>query len=341
MSMKPKTKKILIVTGITAAAILIIALIFWGTYSTFVNKSNGSYEKSIKDIVKQIDEKNSSTIKLLDKEVINSDKTKTELPKMTEEMIKLKEKLQGLVPSEKYVKDHANLVAGLNSNIYIYKQITVILNNPQAKDIEKALEDLKKYRSECMNYYSLINLKNTTVGLNANSTKFIEAAIGYVDTAVKTKKQTEITKAIVSEFITKVDSITAKFAPQKTDLNSLAITARNNGDVGFSNALSEIESKQKQLEEINETFAQLAPNGKDAKIVHTALQKALTTYGQYVQSFNYALGTERTQTSTNQVNRTVLDSLYADANQKFAAAQDDYETFLKLFAEFRDTVPAQ
>ncbi len=108
--------------------------------------------------------------------------------------------LANSTPTSKYKKDIENLSSGLDKNLLIYRQTLAILNNPSGNDVGTSVENLKTFRDDCMNFYSLVDINNIEIVLPETSLVFIDNVLNYSYSAVMIKKETDIKSRTKSGF---------------------------------------------------------------------------------------------------------------------------------------------
>lgn len=297
-----------------------------------MNQSVNSYAKIVKKYSQDINVINESTDSFIKGETIDDTKVKNQLDAKINSLLKIKQSVDGLTPSKKYKSSQNNFSAGLNSNIYIYKQIMQIVNNPQAKDSDIALADLNKYKDECVKYYSLINLNNVTVSLPAKALNFINKTNYYLGEAIKLRKKNEITQGLTSDFLYSIDDIVKSLLPIKTDYSSYAIMGRT-GKLG--EALKQVASNKVIFNNIKTKFFKITVPSNGIS-VFKALSKTLSTQENYIQGFSYALDIEGRQSISAPLKPEEIEQLYADTNILYKDLNSNYEAFLKVYTEFKN-----
>ena len=330
--MKPKTKQILINLSAIIGSVFLIVAVFFATYTYFINQSVSSYEKIVKKYSQDINVINESADSFIKGQTIDDTKVKNELDDKINKLLIIKRSVDGLAPSEKYKFSRNNFSAGLNSNIYIYKQIVQIVNNPQAKDSDKALEDLNKYKDECVKYYSLINLKNVTVSLPPKALNFIDKTNYYLGEAIKLRKKNEITQGLTSDYLYSIDEVVKSLLPIKSDYASYAVMART-GKLG--EALNQVASNKVIFDDIKAKFLKITVPSNGIS-TFKALSKTLSTEESYIQGFSYALDIEGKQSLSAPLKPEEIKQLYADTNILYKDLNSNYEAFLKVYTEFKN-----
>lgn len=252
-----KDKKNTKIAYISLVSVLIIGLIFISSYYLFINTTDREYIKSIKSSIKNINGINNSTINYIKGQSIDVEKCKKELPNKINSLVKYKNKLTSLTPPEKYMKSHGYLINGLNNNIHIYEQMLSILNNPISKDINKSSESLKKYKNECMHYYSLFTINNNKITLSENSLKYINNCNYYIDELVTLTKDMEIKNSQYIDYINDIDDIISCFIEIKIDFSSYRDKIKNKS-ISYESTLKNIDNIKNEFEEIKNKFSKVS-----------------------------------------------------------------------------------
>lgn len=331
--MKAKTKKILTTSGIIILILAIIAGVFYGTYYFIVNKSLGTYEKSIKTEIDNINKINSSITAFNKENSIDPDKIKKELPSKVDSLLKEKDKISAINPTEKYSKAHASLLEGLNSNILMYKQVQAIFANSQSKDVANALEDLKKYKNNCVQAYSLVSIKNTAASFPADASTTMETIISYFTDMVKVNRDNDIKQSVNLEFMNNMDAILSKLTAVKVDLSANVANVRA-GSGSYDDVLSQVDLSYDKLQEIQKTFSNITIPQK-ASSTYKIFKNMLDNYDEYLKNFKYALTIEKEEASKGKPSQDFLNSIYATSSSNLQQGDKSYNDFMKLYTDFK------
>ena len=336
--MKQKNKKILKVIGLTACSIALAVGVFYITYYLCLSKSLDAYEKPINDHISAITEINNSTSSFIKGNKLDPSISEKELTKKIDSLTKIKKSITELIPTDKYNVSHNALLSGLENNIMIFRQINEIVKNPQAKDIEKALEDLKKYETDCRTYYSKVSVKGSQLSLGDNCINFIESTNSYAAQQVNIRKDKEISQGQSLEFINSLDSIISKFASLNVDLYPNVISSRNGS---YDVVTLQIKKNKEDFNSLKKSFGELTVPSKGVEIYKT-LTTLIEDYNSYIQSLSYAVDVEKLDAEgSKSLTEADLTQLYSTANNTFTNVTSDYEKFIKLYTEFKDAVSAQ
>ncbi|MCM0649458.1 hypothetical protein NBE98_13915 [Clostridium swellfunianum] len=329
---KKNNSVVMIIIGILAF-VLLASGVFYGTYYFIINKSSNSYEKEVKAVIDKINEVNSSVSSLLNGQAIDSVKARTELSPKIDVLSKQKELLDNMTATDKYKKDHENLINGISNNMLIFRQIDAIIKNPNGKDLEKAGEDLIKYKDKAVQNYSLVNIKNFKVGLTDSGNKLVEYTSIYVNELVKLNRDNEITQSKNQDYINSLDALLAKFTPINIDYSaemSKVRDAKGNTD----NIVALAEKNRDDLSSIKQEFASLTVPSK-AVGSYKIFSNILESFDNYLQSFVYSANNEKL--AGNALSSDKLKELYAEPVSKFSSITKNYNDFIKAYNEFRQS----
>lgn len=329
-----KNKKNTVILSISLISALVISIIFLSSYYLFFNNTDKIYEKSIKGSINNILQINNSTTTYIKGESIDIEKSKKELPEKISSLVKTKNKITSLNPSEKYVKSHEYLLTGLINNIHIYEQIISILNNPEGNDVDKSLDGLKNYKNKCMQYYSLFNMKNAKVTLNENTLKYINNCTSYVEELTSLKKDKEIRKSQYADFVNDMDEVLSSFIEIKIDFSNYNDKIKNKS-MSYESVLTNIDNTKKEFGEIKGQFSKITVPSKGITS-YKLLLKTFDSYDSYLQNYRYALSTESTQVFNNNVPDEKLKALYIEANLNYKIMDSNYNEFIKTYSYFKE-----
>jgi hypothetical protein len=331
--LKHKKHKTLMTMLCILVFILLSAGIFFGTYYLIMNKSSDSYEKDVKVIVDKINEVNSSVSLLFKGQAIDPIKTRMDMSGKVDTLSKRKAELEGLTVTDKYKKDHDNLLNGLNKNILIFRQIDAIVKNPNGSDINKAGEDLGKYRDEALESYSLVNIKNLKIGLTDNGLKFVEYATNYVNEMVKLNRDKEINQNQNLEFINNLDTLISRFSSINSDLAVQMANIRNEKG-NMDNVIALADKNRDDLALIHQEFSTLTVPSK-AVNTYKLFKNILEDFDSYFQSFVYSANNEKL--SGSDLEDQKINEIYSEPTAKFNEITKAYNNFLKSYSEFRES----
>ncbi|WP_027625133.1 hypothetical protein [Clostridium lundense] len=329
-----KNKKNKIIISISLLSALIISLIFLFSYRFFFNNTDKTYEKSIKFSINNILKINNNAADYIKGESIDIDKSKKELPEKISSLVKIKDKITSLNPSEKYVKSHEYLLTGLINNIHIYEQIISILNNPEGNDIDKSLTALKNYKNKCMQYYSLINIRNTKIALNENTLKYINNCTSYVEELANLKKDKEIRKSQYTDFINEMDEVLSSFIEIKINFSEYNDKIKNKS-ISYESVLNNIDNTRKEFGDLRSQFSKITVPSKGIA-PYKLLLKTFDNYDSYLQNYRYALSTESAQAFNNTAPDEKLKALYIEANLDYKIMNSNYNEFIKTYSYFKE-----
>jgi hypothetical protein len=332
---KKKSNKPLFIITAAVCFVLFTFAIFNFTFNYFMNKSNSNYENAIVKYLNNINSTNLSVISLIKGQTIDTDAAKKSLPAKIDQLIKDKDALQQLQPIDSYKKVHQSLIAGLQNNINVYRQINAILVSPQSPDLESSSANIEKYKNDCMNYYSLTVFKTAQIVLPGKCLTFINNSIGYVNELIRIKKAIEIKVSQNSDFDTNVDTILNEFQPLMIDFNVYAIKARN-GLGKYDDILNMIDSTKLSFNNVTNDFSKLTVP-PEAIPIYNSLNSTFTNFDLYLNNFRYALTNEQNKANGVALDKNSIDSLYSIPLKNFADMYTNYNGFVKLYEDFKNS----
>jgi len=226
--MEPIEKNPVNYTFIISAICLFIIGIFIIGYIYIAKTSNNSYEYSLNVYIKAINKVNLSTKDFVKDGAIDAKMVKSNIPSIISTLQKSKDKILILTPDNKLKSSHDSLVEGLTNNINIYTQLLIMLNNPEAADINTSLDNIKNFKQGSITYYSKVLIPKIKIGLQKSTVAFIDSSIYYVDQLIKTKQNHIIEASQNVDFTNGIDEIFNNFQVVKTDFKAFLYSLRNN-----------------------------------------------------------------------------------------------------------------
>lgn len=307
--------------------------IFLASYYSSINKVYDSYETNLATNINSINEVNNNISQFNSNQTIDVDYAKEQLPNIIKDLSNIRNTLAIAEPSSKYKKDHENLKSGLDKNLLLYRQSLAILNNPSGSDVETSMANLKTYRNDCMDLYSLVDIENLKIELPKTSLTFIENVLNYSSSAVMIRKETNIKLQQNQEFISKIDDLSRNFLGAKTNYHSSVIKVRKK-EISYDELLSLVDNNFIKLSAIQTNFKALSippaaiPTYETFKIL-------LSIHEDYLRDFRLALSSEKVQSLSAVVDSSVLDALYTYSNARFIEVESSYNSFIKAYTELK------
>lgn len=307
--------------------------IFLASYYSSINKVYDSYETTLVTNINGINEINNNIAQFNSNQTIDVNYAKEQLPNIIEDLTNLRAGLTTLEPSSKYKKAHENLKSGLDKNLLVYRQSLAILNNPSGSDVEKSMANLKTYRNDCMNLYSLIDVNNLKIELPRTCLTFIDNLLNYSSSAVMIRKETNIKSQQNQEFISKIDDLSRNFSEAKINYYSSVIKARKK-DMSYDELLSLVDINFIKLSAIQSKFKALSIP-PTAIPTYEAFKISLSMHEDYLSDFKLALSSEKVQSLSAVVDSSILDALYTSSNARFMEVESSYNNFMKAYTELK------
>ena len=326
---KRKMFKIIIILSLIMTSIGI----FLASYYSSINKVYDSYETTLVTSINSINEINKNIAQFNSNQTIDVNFAKEQLPNIIKDLSNLRDDLANSQPSSKYKKDYENLKSGLDKNLLVYRQTLAILNNPSGKDVETSMENLKTYRNDCMNFYSLINIHNIKISLPDTSLTFIDNVLNYSYSALRIRKETDIKAEQNQEFISNIDALSNDFLKVRTNFYSYVIKIRKK-EMSYDDLLTEVNDNFGKLNKVQADFKNLSIP-PSAIPTYEAFKSLLGAYENYLRDFRLALTSEKVQILSAVVDPTVLDALYNSSKARFDEVENSYSDFIKIYTELK------
>ncbi|MCB2295077.1 hypothetical protein LGK95_16460 [Clostridium algoriphilum] len=322
------TKTILILS-----IVLTSICIFLGSYYTSVNKVYHSYKTTLITNISSINEVNQNISQFNSNQTIDVNYARKQLPNMIKNLSTLRDTLANSKPTLKYKGDNENLTLGLDKNLLMYRQTLAILNNPSGKDVAKSTQDLKTFRNDCMNFYSLINISNTKIALPKTSLAFIDNVLNYSDSAVMVRKETDIKSQQNQEFLTNTDALSVEFLDARTNLYLDVLKVRKK-EMSYDDVLSIVNDEVTKLNKTQNDFNNLSVP-PSAIPTYQAFKPILDTQDSYLMDFKLALTSEKVQALSAVIDSSSLDALYTSSNALYIEVQSSYNNFTKVYTDLK------
>ncbi|MCY6483446.1 hypothetical protein OW763_03620 [Clostridium aestuarii] len=334
--MKKLNTKALTKLSLIVAVTLIGIGVFYGTYYFFISKSYTSYEKTIKAEITNINKINGSAYLFTKGQTIDDKKIISDTSSLTSSLNTSKEKLEKLTVPDKYNDDNKNLLLGLKNNISMYKQIAIICKNVESLKLDESLIDLQKYRDDCMNYYSLVSIRDIKMTLPNECLDFINNTTYFTQKQIRTNINTEISASQNRDFLNSFDNLLDKFNSINKNFLLDIKNARKNID-GLDAVLNSLDTYEDNLDNIKNTLSSLTiPN--DATPLYKAFTVVLNDYDEYIQTLKYSVKTEKLTSINGVTDEKSLEKLYETPNEKFKTLNSDYKNLMKIYSEFENNV---
>lgn len=318
--------------------ILVLIGVFSGAYYFIINKSYSSYEKNIKKHIDKVYSINSEVEPFIAGQSIDVDKVRKNLPNKAASLLKEKQELENMNPTDKYKIVQTNLINGIDSNYLLYKQICAILDNTNSSDISDSLQSLNKYKSDCINYYALVNLNNKPMTLPTITMTFINNTNSYIYTLVGVNKSKTEDKNKSLTYIKNLDDLSSKFSNLKKDFSTDLQKIRNKKGLTYDSLISEINKNIDDFGSVYKAFLKLETPPNALTSSYAAFKNTLEDYDLYTQNYKYSVSTEKNQVTQGISDKTALDSLYAVPTEKYSDMNNDYENFTNIYKQAKNTI---
>ncbi|MBU3178216.1 hypothetical protein KPL47_17965 [Clostridium estertheticum] len=308
--------------------------IFLICYYSSITNVYSSYKTTLITTINGINDINKNVSEFNSNKTIDVDYAKKQLPKIINDLSVFRANLLNSQPTTKYKKDNDNLKSGLDKNLLIYRQTLAILNNPSGNDVEMSMENLKTFRNDCINFYSLIDVHNAPISLPKISLTFIDNILDYSDTAVMIKKETVLKSRQNQEFIRDIDGLSTDFLNVKSNLYSYTTKVRKK-EMSYYNLSKLVDDDFSKLSNLQSTFKILTVP-TSAIPTYESFKILLDKYENYLSDFKLAMTSENSKTSNASITPKVLDALYTSSNTLFKDVETSYANYIKSYTQLKN-----
>lgn len=334
MNINFKDKKILIPL-ILISLVLISALVFWVSYSSYLNPSTTKYISTLKKASTDINEINDNLKVITSAAPIDSDLAKEKIPTAIDSLTKVKSDISSLEPIVKFEDSTKNLLTALDYNINFYKQVIVILQNTKAKDLNVSLDNLQKYKPLIIDNYEKVNIQNISFKVSTSTISVLDSLIQYTKDLINRNSARENNKAIANKYISSLEDTANSFYNIKANLSIFLDKARDTKN--YNEILKIIDSKTSNLSSIKDTLSSIEPLEK-GKNLYDDLYNILEYYKNYLSDFKNAVNSEKSAVASGKKNVDDLDKFYKDSKKDYSQVTDSINEFNDDLSVFKKTL---
>lgn len=332
---KKKSYKFVFPIIFVSTLALLMMGVFYITYNVIMNDSSSSYEKSIRELAKKVNETNKKVAAFNKDKTVDTELTKKDLPAYIDDLLILKSDIQDETPTEKFRVSQLSLLQGVSSNILIYRQILSIIQNPNSSDIDKSVNDLDKYKAECISNYQNFIVRDIKVQLPSETLTFIESSTNYALELIKTRKQIEIKVAQNQDFIDKMDAVIANFIPLKSDFTPQLQKLKESVSA-FDDVLNFFDQTSDKYLNLKKDFAAISIPEKTTNKLYNTFNSLLDDYALYLQEMKFSVKNQKLKTKDIPLDNDSIKVIYASAMDKYNTLDTNYNTFLKSYTDFKN-----
>lgn len=339
--------------------------VFYIAYNSILLKSDKDYERSFNSHISSINNLNTEIGNLADSGVFitageaqQNDKEQkytsqviTKLSSIIDKLKSEKDAIRNLNPPNKYEKQQANLLTGLDNNYLLYSEILNVLKYPDTKSIETNEQNVKTYKNNCINNYVLIsNSGKYNINLPDSTTTFIYNFISYADVLSNNYKANKQTADATKNYIKSVDSILAKFSSINKEYKKDLLDIRNSNSLNYDDLVKTVETNTGTLNDLSNTLSSLTIPS-NASGINSELVDTLSSCISYLSHFENDVLSERDQrklasspsptnlpTPTGSASTFNYDDLYSASNSKYNDFIQNFNTFENDYANYKNKV---
>lgn len=337
--MKYPDKKVLNIIIIVISALILGLGVFYGTYHFFIRKSYSIYHAKVKSELINIHKINEESNNFTKGNTIDTQKILDNISNSISTLQTSYSKLKNLITADKYKDDHNTLLAGLDNNIKIYKEILNIVKDTKNKDLVNSISELQKYRDDCLNYYALISNKDLNITLPEETLELINNTVLFTQRQVRLNIDKQILITQNKDFFKSLNEMLNQFNEIKKDYTPSVLNAREN-IAGYDILLNNISLAESKLSNIKTSTINLNVT-KEALPIYQAFTKLLSDYDLYMQNLKYAIKTEKLTVAAGISNKDSIDKLYSLSNNQLKVIDENYKSFIMLHKQFENSLSSK
>ncbi|MFA9398139.1 MAG: hypothetical protein ACERKV_07730 [Clostridiaceae bacterium] len=330
--MKIKHKKLFWTLSIITMIILLSVLVFYIAFNYNIKQSYGDYEDTINTEIDKINQINQLNFE----DELTNENVDTFIPVIDENISSLKEiknTLSSYANISEYTEMQKNLISGVNKNILIYKQISLILNNPDGINLDKSAEDLMGYKDSTIESYLSVSNLNFEISLPDKMLTFTDQTYDFAINNFRLNKDNQIKLDQNIAFVNSINEIIKNFLNTKKDFYTTVYYARTSKD--FDGVVSKINENSKEFVSIKTNFEKLSPPSSEASDCYNKLDSLIDSYSSYLQSIKFAVQTEESMTTDEPIESDDLDDIYMSSNDKFELVSKNYSLFTTSLENYK------
>lgn len=334
---KKKTdKKTPMTLIISLSVVLVCVAALFGTYYFTINKSDTKYIKALNAVKVKIDQINkqaSDALPLIEGAETTKDMTKINefknvIKTCESDFSEVTKAMQDITPTQKYGAQFQNYSLGVDANKKIFAQISLILNNLNSSDMDKALEALNTYITKAKTHYAASELKRIKITLPTGIEK-INLEIGNYTSSYQTDYSN---KVLESEqyvaYFEAMDKVVYNFNNLKSNLNQNYTLLENNA-ITFNNVYTAIENKFESLADIGKDYYKIRVPEKVADL-HNKFDLYFNRYYDYCTDFKETIGAyEEVESGSDEAK--VIKEQFKDINKKYNDITKAFNDFVEEY----------
>lgn len=325
---------------ISISTLLLLGIIFFVSYHFTSGNTKSSYIDTLYAQKLEVDEINKTVaeaVKNLDKLDTSN---KEELSGIISAISKGESSMQGCINTlseisapGSYSNNYSSFLEGLTLNKKIFTQSNLILKNTKSKDLQKAIDALKKYIEDTVTAYDNSKLEKVYIEIPSEILSLSDKVGDYALTSYSNYESKARLLEQYTEYFNSMDIIIEDFINEKEDLNTY-INAIENSQTSIGEVYVAIDKKLSSLNKIRGSYSKLSVPSKTAK-QHGRFNDIINDYSTYCEQFKAVL-TELEEAGSNPDALMEVSMSLDDKYVKLQAINALYIEYKELYDKDKD-----
>jgi len=332
--MRTLGKHLLKIIIILCIITLISVGVFFYTFNRMTKTSYSKYDTVFSQTVASINKINSS-ISITENITSIDGNLKTQLENARDSLIEDKNILKNQNPPSKYNELYTNILAGLEFNIKIYKEVLQLSNLNDDNALQDALENLNDYANNCTKYYSFTDDSSFNLIFPEEIHTIVKSAQNYILDKQALNDKLLLENSAKDKYIFELESVYSKFISKFQTRNKLKFLETARTENSYKDLLTKFDTELKTLNDLlSDTRPIIAPANMED--LTDELHQLIYDYIIYVQYFKHAVSFEMNSGMIDNSVEDQLNKLYELANSELAKCENEYKTFESKFRDIKN-----
>lgn len=215
----------------------------------------------------------------------------------------------------------------INSTIRLYDSCIYTLSNPKTISSNEDLNDFNILLNKNIETYDSLKNNDLNISLSDNTILFFNNTYNYLNTILKTNRDSEFKNIQYQKFISSLKSFTSNIESLNEDL-SIAINKVREDKRDIQVIINDLYDKEKAYNNLKEQISYISiPDGYES--IYNSLNEYLSSYNIYIQAMKEAVIYEKSCTDYNKYSNQISKN-YNNAKSKLNDTLAFYDTYKNL-----------
>ncbi|WBW98051.1 hypothetical protein [Oceanirhabdus sp. W0125-5] len=311
----------------------IIALVSIGVFFYFYNMmtktSYSKYDTVFSETVNSINKTNSS-ISFSENITSIDDNLKAQIETARDSLVNERNALKKENPPSKYNDLYSNILAGLEYNIKIYKEVLQLSNLNDDNALQESLENLNHYANNCIKHYSFTDNSSFNVIFPEETHNMVKFAQKYILDKRALNDKLLLENSAKEKYIFELESVYSRFISIFQNRNKLQSLENARSENAYEDLLTKLDNELKTLNDLLfDAKPIIAPVNIDD--LTDELHELIYNYIIYVQYFKHAVSFEMNSGMIDDTVESQLNQLYDLANSELTKCEAKCKSFENKF----------